>query len=175
MRYFRLHQDERKESGLVMIGTSDTSGVNAAGQGDLSLLDDLTVMKALTSSGSLFAELLSRQVFMFKDSVREVVDLYEPELAYKNFCIIDSGNRDIHAYYAAPILRVCAAVSPESERPYSLTSKVLLDGTTLEELGEPDIFRLAEPEKHIVVSLPVAESLLRRKIQGILLTHLEVA
>ena len=174
VRYFRLRQDERNESGLIMVGSSEKRGVREAGLGNMSLLEDLTVIKAYTFKGRLFKELLHRQVFMFKSGIKEVFDLYLPELEYRSFCIIDLDDEKILEYYHAPILKVAATLSPKSERPSLASGKLYLDKKLVQELDGLDIFRMAEPEKCIIVSLPVAESLLRRKLPGILLTHVEM-
>ena len=111
---------------------------------------------------------------MFRESIKEVFDLYMPELEYKCFSLLDSENGKVHVYYHAPALEIVSAMSDKSERPYNSTSKLYLDKRVVEELDGLDIFRLNEPAKLIFVSLPVAESLMRRKIPGILLTHIEM-
>jgi len=181
MRYFRLHQDLRRESGLTTHGVDDK--MREAIRGNLSALDNLTVVKAHTFKGRYFSELLSRQVFMYKNSVKEVFDLYEPSLEYKDFCIIDVENDSYVQYYSAPILKHVPALSPKSERPFSSTSKLYLDKKAVVEMDGLDIFRLSDYDdlrqtglnNCVVVSLAVAESLMRRKISEILLTHLELA
>ena len=179
MRYFCLQQDLRRESGLATYGVDDK--MREAIRGNLSVLDNLTVVKARTNKGRYFSELLSDQVFMYKNSVKEVFDLYEPSLEYKDFCIIDLENDNYVQYYSAPILKRVSALSPKSERSFNSTDKLYLDKRAVEELDGPDIFRLDDlddlhisRDKCIVVSLAVAESLMRRKISKILLTHLEL-
>ena len=141
----------------------------------MSLLGELTVLKAYTFRGSFFAELLDRQVFMYKEQMKEVFGMYLPDLEYKRICILDYDDKDIHAYYSAPALQIVPAALQNGTMPLSSASKPCLDRKVLEDLDMPDIFRLAAPNKHIIVSLPVAESLLRRGIPGIILTHIETA
>jgi hypothetical protein len=174
MRYFRLWQDERIESGFIMGSVPDAQGMRQAIHGDISQLEEFTVQEASTFRGRLFTEILSRHVFMFKDSVREVFDIYLPGLAYKKFCIIDKDHKDIHAYYSAPGLEIIQAAMPKNTGSYLSADNICLDKQSLEDRDMPDIFRLAEPKKHIIVSLPVAESLLRRAIPGIRLTYIEM-
>ena len=147
----------------------------ASTKGDLSLLDDLTVTEAHSYEGKYFAQqLLSRQVFMFRDSIKEVFDLHMPDLVYKNFCLIDSEDKKTHMYYHAPALKVVSVMSEKSYRDFYNNLTLYLDKDKIYELDGLDAFRLSEPENIIVVSLPVAESLMRRKIPGILLTHIEM-
>ena len=178
MRYFQLHHDKRKESGLIFTGAFK-KGVDEAMLGDLSLLEELTLMKALTNEGRYFTELIDRQVFMFKKSIKEIFDMYQPDLTYKDFCIMDSEKATLYEYYQAPAIKVVPAMSDKSVLFGASETKLFMDKMAVKELDGLDIFRLATPNRHlydqyIIVSLPVAESLMRRKIPGILLTHVEV-
>jgi hypothetical protein len=175
MRYFRLHHDERENSGLIMY-SGDTPGMAQAMRGDLSLPEGLTVLMAHSFKGKHFAELVDRQVFMYRNRIKEVFEAYLPSLEHKEFCVIDADDNKLHMYYSAPILRIVSVLAAKADgaQPQPSRRSVLLDKRALEDADMPDIFRLADPEKHIIVSSSVAESLLRREIPGIHLTHIDI-
>jgi len=172
MRYFRLQLDQYEKSGLVIHGLPNKKGGREALDGDLSNLDLLTVISAHSQNGKIYPELLVSPVLMFKETIKEVFDLYIPDLEYKNFCLLDEYNKE-HVYYTAPALKAANVISDKSERINLSDGKILLDKKALEELHGLEIFRLGEIRDFVIVALPVAESLLRRKIPGIFLAHIE--
>jgi len=174
MRYFRLQEDERAEAGIIMKSVYGKPGIKEAINGNLSLLEELTVAKANMFKGSQNTVLLSRQIFMYKEIVREVFDMFLPDVTYKNFCIINIENERSYTYFTAPMLKIASALSEKSIKPYHHNGKIYLDKRALQDLDEPDIFYLKEHNIGVIVSLAVAESLLRRNIPRIRLTHLKV-
>lgn len=163
-------QDERSGGRLVLPGMLN---MREAVRGDLSKLDVLTVLKVESNSGCRFSELLSWQLFLYKDSIKEVFDAYIPELEHKGFGLMDMTTKQI-CYYSCPGLRVHTALSEKSELRPLRDRRLILDSRKLRDLDYPDIFRMGElDEQAVAVSLPVAESLLRREIEGIRLVHME--
>ena len=166
MEYFRLRQDERQPYGIIFKGFHDIPNAMEAVKGNANLLDDMTVVFVTSSKYNWYPAVLSRQLFMYKESVKQTVDIYCPNLEYRHFCILDKKNR-IYEYYYIPILEAfnCMSESSEYNLDKSIIKKIVLKR---EVLPEASVFRLGEVKDQVViVTLAVAESLIRRNIDGI--------
>jgi hypothetical protein len=150
-RYFKLEQDKRIPYGVLLSKTNDIGGYHKAMGGDLAALDDVVVSFVRNSSSiNFYPDILDRQLFMVKGSVKEVFDLFLPELEYKH-CIVLDNPYDRYEQYFIPMLDVL-----------DLEKGMAWDN---------HIFFIAEKkEAEAVVSLDVAEATLRRKPEVVRIT-----
>lgn len=100
-------------------------------------------------------------------------DIYQPDLQYRYFCLLDNQNQ-VHKFYYAPALEMVDCLSEESgcNLDKSVIRNVVL---RKESIDGKDLFRIAGvKEPVVIVSLPMAESLLRRRPKGIRILHVEI-
>ena len=169
MRFFRLAQDQRPATGPI-ISNLGCRGVGKAILGDLSELDELTVLPAKNLHAEHFSY-LDRQVCMFREAVRDAIGLYEPELICKSFCLLDS-EQDIQVYYHAPVLPSESVLPGEGGVAAHRDQPLQLDSRKLMLVRDAHIFRLREAADVVIISLPLAESLLRRRFDHITITNI---
>lgn len=102
---------------------------------------------------------------MVTKPIKEVFTLFCPEMQFKTICVVDNPNNQFEYYYV-PILPMIDALSKESDTNLDKSSirKVVLAS---KKLCDTPIFRLTGIKDQVVlVTLEVAECLMRRPIRG---------
>ena len=107
-------------------------------------------------------------------ALREVFDIYQPDLMYRYFCLLDYTNGAVNFYHAPNLELVDCLDKKRSE--YNLDTSVIERLVIhIDKLQNRHILRVSGVKATaVVVSLMVAESILRRKIQGVRLTPVEL-
>ena len=78
MEYFRLQQDERRPHRILINGFFEIPNALEAAKGNVSLLEDMTVAFVTPSKYNWYPDVLSRQIFMYKESVKKTIDMFCP-------------------------------------------------------------------------------------------------
>lgn len=166
MDYFRLGQDRRIPYSVLLQGTPDIPNIQNAMHGDIVGLEEMTIVTVSSSTFNAYPNILDRQLFLVKEEIKEVFTYFAPQMQYRSFCLLDTENAVFNYYFAPDIeLVYCFDESSTYNLNKSVIQKVVLKK---EQVKDRDIFRLKEVNDCVViVSLPVAESLMRRKIEGL--------
>jgi len=147
MKYYKLGQDRRIPYGVLLTKLNSIGGYYESKSGNLSSLDKAIVSFVNSSPVNFYPDILDRQIFMIKDTVKEVFDLFLPELDYKHCCLLDNPNDRYDVYYI-PILDVLDMREGEAQGRH--------------------IFRIADAKEiEVAASLDVVEAVLRRDPVGI--------
>lgn len=125
------------------------------------------------SENTVFTSIIDNPFPMISAEVREVFDLYEPHIIYKEVILLDSKYEKAGIYYL-PILEEIDCLSEASE--YNLNRSIIRKGIIDYERTEGKaIFRLAGVRHYYMAArLDLVESILKRNVKGIGLTELEV-
>ena len=147
MKHFSLEQDKRIPYGVLLTQLNNIYGYYESKKGNLTSLDRAIISFVNSSPINFYPDVLDRQIFMIKGVVKEVFDLFLPELEYKHCCLLDNPNRK-HELYFIPILSSRSVLADAEKNDY--------------------IFRLVnERDSKVIISIEVAEAILRRKPTGI--------
>jgi len=147
MKYFKICQEKRGSYGILLKDLNSIGGYKESQKGDMSKLDNSMVLLIDPGSADFYADILDRQLFMIKNAVKEVFDLFLPELEYKHCCLIDSASEKYEQYHI-PVLEVLDTQTASTENKH--------------------IFRLIDTkETAVMASLEVVEALLRRNPVGV--------
>jgi len=158
MEYFCLQQDMDFSPNLILTGLSNVCTKDDFIPEKAFDIPDHSVVYPISKKENQYIDILSQQFFMVTEMVKEVFSLYVPEIKYKVFCVIDNRYK-IYEYYFAPIL---SRVSYKDMHPDPASLEI-----TAEQIGDKPIFRIdSQYDNIVVVSLEIAESLLRREIVG---------
>lgn len=135
-------------------------------------LEKLPPMTVIPRKGSVHEEYpdLLGGLFLVSERFNEVVSAFLPGMQYRMFCFWDQ-QKNAPFYYYAYMPPVAAGLSEISitENRGTVTVKAVINR---EKMKDPDIIRVSGQEKHfILVSLPVAEAVLRRNLKGIRLVQ----
>jgi len=154
MRYFKLEQDKRIPYSVVLTGLNRIGGYFESKGGDLSDLDRIIVSLINSSPVNFYPDILDRQLFIVKGSVKDVFDLFLPDLKYKRCLLLDRPLRKLTSYHI-PILDVIEFEQGADEKRH--------------------LFRVPDrKESRVIASLDFVEVLLRRNPKGVRISVVEV-
>ena len=144
MEYFKIGQDRRLPYS-VMPEMSGAGGFKESKSGDISQLDDITVLQTDSGQENFYPDILDRQIFMIKGVVKDVFEMFLPGMTYKH-CYLNEENKC--EQYIIPELDILDIQTGVDEGLY--------------------IFRRADTKDiEVIISLEAAEAVLRRKPAGI--------
>jgi len=147
MTYYKLGQDQRIPYSVLLTELSKIGGYFDSESGDLSTLDKVIVSVVSSSPINFYPDILDRQIFMIKGAVKEVFDMFLPELAYKHCVLLDKPEKRSEQYFI-PVLD-------------------MFDMQGGLQRGK-HIFRIADSkEKEVAASLEAVEAILRRAPEGV--------
>ena len=110
-------------------------------------------------------ELLVSPVFMVSEKMKKIMQLYEAEIYWKGVQLFAIEDHTPLLYYAADVPKVKCLHNSVRVNPNGTINEVVLDSKSL---PDKDIFAIdGLVETRIMISLRVAESLLRRDIYGL--------
>ena len=162
MEYFILSQDQRMLHTVTIKDMSTIRGYHDSMGYDSSQLPPMSVAFINSRRDTVYTDLLDRQMFLISDNLRELFHLVDPEITYKHCCLLDREN-DVHTFYHIPSLHVA--------------SDVAITRTEMVVFGKnaklKHIFT-DEKRSKLIVSLLVAESIMRRALVGIKLDRLSL-
>lgn len=125
------------------------------------------------SENTFFTSIIDTPFPLITEEVKNVFDLYEPNIIYKQIVLLDSKYEKAEVYYL-PILEEVECLNEKSE--YNLDKSIIKKGIIDYEKTEGKaIFRLKGFDHYYMVGrLDLVESILKRNVKGIGLTELEV-
>ena len=151
MRYFKLGQDRRIPNAVLLSNLNSIEGYYEYKRGNVKLLDDSFVSVVNPGQVVCYPDILDRQIFMIKGPVKEVFDIFVPELEYKHCCFLDRTKRAYEQYYV-PMLDAMGFKAGIGSGRFVFRND---DSSDFE----------------VVASLEVIEALLRRRPAGCWMVH----
>lgn len=172
MRYFFLSQDLNLPCSIQFRDFDIRGGRHLFLKSDSERLNDTTFLYLAGDGKEARPDLIQRPVTMFSQRLKDILDAYEMELIFKDVILIHKEN-SLQYNYVQILMDELDAVSGLTEYyPNQTPQKLVLDR---EKIGRHHLFMLAgNYRKDPIVSLAVAESLLRRNIMGICVEEVEV-
>lgn len=172
MRYFLLEQDKGYTDIPVPLGWYEILAPGKAME-SLKKLPRRTIFKIKTGENTVFLDFMTDPVVMVSEKVKECLELYEPNIPFKEIVLLDRRKKMSRGYFV-PFLTELNCLAEESEYTnwnYDL-KKAVLDGSKLKDKA---VFTVKGPQKlNIAVRLDAAESLLRRSVKGLMFKEMEV-
>lgn len=164
MDYFILQQDQRVYNTIhlpifSLLSYTDYKNYN------LELLSHMTVITRRGSRYEEYPDLLS-ELFLVSEGLKEVISLFMYEMEYKLFCLWDQQKNMAYYYYAyIPQALDCLSEKSIIRNGRTVVSRAILKREIMQNM---DIVRVMGLETQLIlVSLPVAEAILRRNFKGI--------
>jgi hypothetical protein len=172
MEYFRLMQDKRYHGAVRFDIFSLFMSIGPLSD-NYHKLDPLTTRQIKIDRYSFFPDVLDMQLYLVSDVMFELLSRFMPHLDYRIFCLMDKKREIYHYYYAYVFIPLdCFSGKSEANRDRSVIDKLVLRKDVIQ--GQ-DIFKVDDVKCHVlVVSLPVAEAILRRSFKGIRLVRTEL-
>lgn len=172
MSYFLLKQDPTFTDAPTIINWYGKINEKNISIGKSHLLERRILLNVMPNKNLVFPPVLTNPFFLFTREIKKSVDLYEKRLAYKEIVLLDSENMKTEHYYM-PILPKVDCLSEQST--FNLDHSILLKAVIVKENIPPNAIFLLEGvgNRHIVIRLDLAESILRKSFLGIHLIPIE--
>lgn len=134
---------------------------------------DTLPLQVEATKNSIYPDLFSEQLYLVSAGLQKIIAMYEPHHIWKSIPLMDGVNQKQSMYYL-PIFPEAEVLSSASQfnLDHSRITRLVLDAGKVK--GRK-IFRVKESEiPLVIVSLDVAESIMRRDFIGVSLTPVEV-
>lgn len=174
VEYYELFQSKKVETPVEIMGLDSEKYCYAMTQNDFESLEKL---KVAYFSGREFEEvcdILINPTFLISDSLKKVLEMYEREIRFKGVQIFPTAkeSKQYPLYWVPQFPQIDVLHKETVIHDNGMAAKLVLDSR---KIGNRQIFRISDLlEYKIVISMPVAESILRRRLYGIGLQKLEV-
>ncbi len=172
MRYFVMKQDHQlpysfKLRDFEMTGKHQVFYKEEAGK-----LNDVSFLYVLGNGDEAFSDFIQNPVYMISELVQGVFEMYEDDLIFKKVMLINKEAQSQAKYFHVVTDHIEGLSEKTPFYPDGREKKLILDA---HKIKPHHIFQLKDAKGvYLIVSLAVVESLLRRKVQGILFEEIEV-
>lgn len=171
MRYFVVKQD-REIKNLIKLRdfTGSQQAIFTKEQQDQ--LNELSTLFVTGDEGSIYTDIITSPVLLISDALKKVFELYEHTIIYKTVVLSNIKEETQRVYHMA-LTDIIGGLRDQTVFYKTSEQKdLVLDGNKLQ--GH-NIFQISKVMGHsLIVSLDVAESILRRDFIGISLQEIEV-
>lgn len=140
-------------------------------------IKDKVLLNLVSDKEIVVTSVLTHPLFMIHDSILNIVQKYEPNMPSKKIILLDSENGFFELYHM-PLLTYIDCMDIEKSVPNKAGGsyeKIVLDESKMQGLNKKSIFWIMGDESKVpIISLDIAESILRRDWRGLQLTEVEV-
>lgn len=174
MEYFVLTQSKRVIHPIKIYALDSSIYKYSMTLEQMEKLDDLRVAYFEHTNGVEMSDILVAPTFLITTPIKKVFSLYDEAMRFKGVQLFTTDEEDQTApLYWVPLCKEIACIHRDTSKyDNGLVKTLVLDEQAIH--GE-SIFKVKGlVESKIIITLPVAESLLRRKLYGIGLEKVEV-
>lgn len=171
MRYFFIKQDRELPCAIQYRDFDINGGRHVFSRQDAERLNDSVVLYLKGSGRENRWDFLQCPVTMFDERFRDILEAYEPDLFFQDVVLIHKENA-VQYQYVHTLMEQIDALSDRTEYyPNGTDKRLILDHR---KIGRHHLFLLeGSHRKDPIVSLALAESLLRRRPVGIYFEEVE--
>lgn len=175
MEYYELRQSSKVENALEIMGLDVNKYCYAMKEADFEALDKLKVAYFSGREFEEICDILTSPTFLISDRMKKLLELYEKKSSFKGIQIFPTAeeSRQYPLYWVPKFPEINCFHKNTVIQDNGMVGKLVLDG---KKIGKNQIFRLPGLiEYKVIVSMPVAESILRRRMYGVEFQKIEVA
>lgn len=172
MRYFFITQDMSLPCPIRYRDFDIIGGRHLFAKEESGRLNDTVILYLVGNGQEARWDFLQRPVTMFSEQYKEILDAYEPGLIFKSVTLIHKEN-GLQFRYVHTLMDQVDAIGNRTEYyPNGTIKKLVLDSG---KAGRHHMFLLKGCQRtDPIVSLALAESILRRKPIGVCFEEVEV-
>lgn len=173
MKYFILKPDERFFDGLILRNQRNAFNHSWICREHFYKIPKRNIISVTTTKDTIFPAVITSPYLLVSEVVRSVIEMFGDMVLAKDVVLVDSENGCMKQYFMVVLEELTGEIEAE-KNVGGLKKKVILriEGKPLK---ERNIFMMELDRcRDIVISLDFAESILRRKVQGIRLEEIEL-
>lgn len=137
------------------------------------LLPERELLEIRPSRETIFTDIISSPFLLVSETVKEIIQVYEPTIEYKDMVLLDTRTPQYALYYL-PVLETIDCLSMEKTKFNALRGAILRMVLDKQKIEDKSIFKLVYLMKsYVIVRLDLSESLLRRDLLGVGLQKVE--
>lgn len=171
MKYFMLKQDTSLENAVELKGFNNSQKVNML-KSDADKYRDLTGMDMISNENTVYPDLIQAPVLMVSEELHDLFKLYEPTIIYKIVVLTDKERKKQKVYRLVLPDIIDGLNEKTTYTKVGWLEKMVLDRN---KIGDYNIFQIkAGLDIYFIVSLDVAEAMLKRGVKGIKFIEVEV-
>lgn len=170
MKYYIMSQDTKIQNGIKFREfsgkKSEEFGIEHIGR-----IKNTVTMHVNDTEHTVYEEVIEAPCYMVSKRIYDVIHMFDPDVAFSN-AVFSFKEREPQMYKILLTDRIDVLhESSEFNKDNSLKHLIL----DKEKIQGAHIFRIAGiSPNYIVVSMAIAESILRRKCEGLCLTEVEI-
>lgn len=175
MEYFELCQSPKVENPVALTGLDRDAYCRMMTPERFEALDRLRVANFSGDEREEICDILTEPTFMISDRLKKLIALYDRGIAFKGIQAlpISEESRQYPLYWVPCFPEIACIHQSSVIYDNGTIASLVLDGS---KIGGQPVFRLSGCVGYrLAVSMPVAESILRRRLYGVSIRRLEVA
>lgn len=167
-KYFWLKQDRREQAGVYLPTLNDLLSMQDLATQNYSSLKKSLVIKVKPSKYNLYPDVLDQQMFLVKKWLRDLFLIYQPKMVFHTIYLMDDVHRILEPYYLPELPKInCLHSESVANLDYSVISELHIHSNAVK---KEDLFQIANIRTCTpVISVALAESILRRNPNGLLI------
>lgn len=170
MKYYIMSQDKRIANGITFkeISSTETFEVGEEFRGKIK---NNLVLHMKDTPHTAYTDMIESPFIMVSEALSKVIEMYEEETEFTNIILSSQVGKPSLDYKVALINRIqCLHENSEFYKDNSIKDLVL----DKNKIGERQIFKIKGISPHyVIVSMNIAESLLRRSLYGVRLEEIK--
>lgn len=174
MDYFELYQSETVENAAELKDLDSSRYSYAMKEEEFAALDQLKVAYYSGRETEEMCDILKEPAYLISNEIKRLFELYDTNMEFKGIQLFSTarGNTASPLYWAAGFPMLDCLHESAVKYDNGMIKELILDK---KQIKGSDIFRVAGLLEHkVIVTLPVAEGLLRRRLYGIGLRRVKV-
>lgn len=172
MRFFTIEQDKALQDQIRFRDFDINGPRHIFYKEDRDEIQESTMMYLTKDSGEAAPDFIQSPVYLVSDQVKKVFDVYEDDMVFKTVTIAHKERETIWVYHHLLLERLDAFAEETEFYTNGSIKRLVLDP---EKIGDHKVFLLNDKRfPNPLISLEVAESLLRRNVMGIIFKEVEV-
>lgn len=174
MEYFELSHNRKVENPMELLGLDKGEYCYDMTKQKFEALEKLKVAYFSGREYEEVCDILLEPTFMISDQLRKLFALYDKSIQFKGVQIFPTADesRQYPLYWVPLFPTVKCFHESTKKNDNGMLKKLVL---SQDKIGNRQIFRLPDLiEYKVIVSMPVAESILRRRMYGVGLQKVEV-
>lgn len=167
MEYFELIQDKKVEHPIQLVNLNATAYPYQMKETEFDALEELKVAYYSGNEAEEICGMLTEPTLLLADQIKRLFHLYENSIRFKAVQLFPKDAvQGTSLLYWVPCFQEIDSLHPSTKKyANGMIEELVLAGDKLE--GQT-IFRVSGLQEYkVCISLPVAESLLRRRIYGV--------